>query len=207
MTEERARLYESEAKKKRSNSEYFDAGELFTLASYEYLGTGVPGFPATVWCEAVYTLLLGSVCYRLANKEATCINRCEQGILIAEDLNDRHLPGPEDEYWFERARRGVWYEYIGDFRTVAGIDGADTAYDEAKTIYRKGKDPETGFAEQEHMRLLEFFEQVAGLDPMEDEDWHRIRQDMPFTHWVDYKAEVLPKKLDELYERGEWSIN
>lgn len=203
MTKERARKHKETAKKLRGNSEFAEAGDYYTVAGYEYLGGDIPGFPATDVSHAEFLLLLASVCYRLAGLTGRCRNRCKQGILIAEDMNSRHLPVPEDEYWYERARRGVWYEFIGDFRMVGELGGSQDAYEKAKQIYRQGKNPETGSAERENMELIYFYKQVAS--PEESvKDWDEIELRFSFTEWVDFKADSLQAELEELDKVKEW---
>ncbi|QCJ46439.1 MULTISPECIES: hypothetical protein [Haloprofundus] len=206
MTCETAWEHVENAEAHRRRGEFSAAGDWFTAAAYEYLGDSPPGFPATTACKGEYMFLLAGVCYRLAGTRDQCVNRCKQGILVAEDLNARHLPVPEDEYWFERARRGVWYEYIGDFRLVGELAGVEEAYTEAKRIYRLGEDPESGMAEQEHLYLFEFFERVVQVSAETDDEWREIRHHTPFTKWVDYKLNTLPDALDDLFTRNEWPL-
>lgn len=206
MTNERAWEHSDQADEYRTQGQFVDAGEYYTAAAYEYFGDGPPGFPAIHACHGEYMLLLASTCYRFGGRDERCVNRCRQGILVAEDMLERQLPPPAEENNYDTARRGSWYEYIGDFRTLANLDGAGDAYESAKAIYRMAENPPTAYSEQEHIWLMEFFETITQTTAKDDATWANIRSsfDTPLTDWVDYKAERLPGALDALLDRDQW---
>lgn len=204
MTLEGAWERKDKAHEYRRRGEFNDAGDYYTITAYEYLGESPPTTGHSI-CHAEYFFLQAAVCYRLGNNFERGVNRCRQGILIAEDVLDRVMAAEEPENIYEKARRGAIYEYIGDFRAVGELEGADEAYDNAIRVYQDAGDPNTGYSEQEHMWLMEFFDLIAdtvgdGLDP----SWRSSLSDTTFTDWVKYKRNRLPKVLEELLERGKW---
>lgn len=120
------------------------------------------------------------------------------GILVAEDVRARISGEPIPENFYDHARRGAWDEYIGDFRVIGGIEGSDEAYESAKEVYESAGDPETGFAEWEHTRLLDYFRQVAKLADYDEDELGRVNTKLPLSEWVKYKQENLPKILEDI---------
>jgi hypothetical protein len=74
-------------------------------------------------------------------------NRCETGILRAEDMSGRALSGPMPERDIHHADRGGWQEAIGLFCLGGNFDGVDEAYDRAFEVYEAAGDPHSHRAE------------------------------------------------------------
>lgn len=204
MTHEHSRRRREIAHEYREKGRLNDAGDYFTLAAYEYLGE-CPLTSGRTISHAEYYLLQSAVCYRIDENWNRCENRCHQGILIAEDVLESVKRADKPENFYDRARRGALYEYIGDFRTVGELGEAREAYDNASQIYQNAGDPNTGYSEQEHMWLMEFFDLVASaVNDGLDDKWRSLLSDTTFSEWVEYKRERLPTLLDALDERGEW---
>lgn len=204
MTIERAIAHSDTADDYRSRSEYGKAGEYYTAAAYEYFGHDTFEPPGQRVSHGEYMFLRAGICYLLHGKPDRCENRCRQGILVAEDMVDRALAKPTPDNFYDQARRGAWYEYVGDFRVLAHIEGADEAYDLALEIYNDAGDPETGFSEQEHMWLMAFFQSVAEAVGYDREEWNTVRTDYKLSEWLEYKRTRLPNLIDKLAKSGEW---
>lgn len=189
----------------RRNGKYTLAANQYTTAAYAHLAEGPPSGYHKIVSWALYRLLQSGICYRIANNFDRCRNRCRQGILIAEDTVEQVTELSQTDNEYDMARRGAWHEYVGDFRLVADLSGVDDAYEKAKETYRTAGNPVCGYAEQEHMRLHDFFRSVALPQGHDVDDWHTIEMDSQLTTWVDYKAEYLPGYLEATYEQAEWS--
>ncbi|USZ71101.1 hypothetical protein [Natronosalvus halobius] len=127
------------------------------------------------------------------------------GILIAEEMIDRVFAADPLEYFYDQARRGVWYEYIGDFRCIGNFGDPTSAYDQAREVYEAADDPDTWYSEQEHGYTMAVFREVArgvNRDPGPIDD---MENDMTLTDWVSFKEDAYPSLLDDLTERGDWS--
>jgi len=205
MAYESARKHKEVANEYRRAEEFSEAGDYFTTAAYAYLGDSPPktGLGIT---NAEYCLLQAVVCYRLGDQFSRAVNRSRQGILIAEDVLDRVLAAETPENVYDRARRGALYEFIGDFRVVGDLDGADEAYDAAVEIYEEAGDPTTGYSEQERMRLMDFLDLVGTAVGEELEaSWRTGQHNSTFTEWVAYKRDQLPSVVTELMALGTWN--
>lgn len=188
----------------REEGDLATAGDNYTTSGYAHLSEGLP----TRYCShvswALYRLLVAGVCFRMAEEVERCQNRCKQGVLIAEDTGKRVKELDSASNAYDQARRGAWQEFIGDFRLVGDIDGANEAYDLAKDWYEHAGDPSSGLSEQEHMRLHDFFRNVALSRGHDAEEWEHVETSASLTTWVDYKTKHLPGYLTELYEEDEW---
>jgi len=200
---EQASQYEETADDHRLRGEFVEAGDTYTTAAYAYLATHLPK-TAKGFCDPGFCLLEAAVCYRLGGQMNRCVNRCEQGILLAEDVLDRVDAREPPKCAFDRARRAALYEFIGNFRIIGGLDGAAEAYDEAINIYETEDNPITAYIEQEHMSLLGFLELLSkGVDAdgeLGAKWWNEAR----LTEWVSYERNRLPILLSELDKQGEW---
>lgn len=100
-----------------------DAGDHYTQAAYQSLAHDAITTESEHQIGAgLERLLRAALCYRRAALPTRCRNRCEQGILIATDLqHDTVTAAP---------KVAVLQEYIADFHGLGGIDGADRAYRE-----------------------------------------------------------------------------
>lgn len=191
------------AREHRRNGEYATAGDYYTKAAYDGYAKSLPDSP---WFGAgLVDLQRAAICYRVAGKPDTCRNRCEQGILIAEDVIDRVFRTDPD-YYVDRARRGIWYEHVGDFRTIGGIEDPDAAYDEAIAVYRDGNDPDTFYADQEQMPVMELYRSIAEAAGRDTALIDTMDNDMTFVDWVEHKRETYGDLVEAICERGSWPL-
>ena len=192
------------AKEYRDNEDFERAGEHFTATAYEEFGVPRPEQYCQHQSRGLYNLLHAAVCYRLAGLDRRCRLRCERGILTCKEMKARvmELPTPENAY--DRTRRGAWDEFIGDFRVIARQDGAESAYEQAQSIYNTAGECQLGFAEWEHLHLTWFFEHLASGAGVSLDTWYEQRLDLTFSEWVDYKRRHLPEYYDRLTEAGTW---
>jgi hypothetical protein len=208
---ERARELVEEAKTMCNEESLVEAGNLYTAAAHEYQGTVVGhGFPEPGATPAtVNRLCHAATCYRIAGANSPVQNRCDLGILLAEEYVKYIDSVDFEDRSFADLRRGAWLECIGDLRTIAGRDDAEEAYDEAASIYESAGHWEFCMAEQEHMRLAGFFKSVRrGLGHEIPDDALEQRPLGPtFSEWIEYKRERLPDLLDELETQGEWPLD
>lgn len=205
MTYERASEHASTAKSLRAKREFGDAGEYFTLAAYEQLGDSPSKRFGMIVSRGLYYLLHGTVCCALARLTDLSRIRCEQGTLIAADIENRlrRKPRPANEY--DQSRIGVWDEFTSDFLVIAGDrDGAAEAYDSARSTYEVAADFDLGFAEQEHMDAIRFYEDLRGACGEDMEGWYDVKADLTFPEWIDHKREHLPDYYDAVVEADEW---
>lgn len=204
MTKDGAHEHKSKAEDCRENGEFEQAGEHFTAAAYEEFGI----LPSRRFYQhrshGLYYLLHAAVCYRLAELDDRCHNRCEQGRLICEDVQARvmELPTPENDY--DRVRRGAWDEFIGDFYVIAGQECAEAAYDRARSTYETADEIHLGFAEWEHLHLIWFFESLALAVNQNLDTWYDRKSELSFPEWIDHKREQLPAYYDRLIQAGTW---
>lgn len=129
-------------------------------------------------------LLESTLCFGLGTSEIRRENRASIGVLVAEDMVERSDNTPSDNY-YDRARKGAWYEFIGDFHVVADLGDPAYWYDQAETIYRENADPAVSLAEQEHLALFTFYRVVLrGVGESVDEVMPR---EWTLTDWIALK--------------------
>jgi hypothetical protein len=150
-----------EAERYRADGDFATAGEYYAVAGHGYLGVEPPSLPGIRESNAVLQFLLGCTAFRIAERRTRAETLGRHGVLVAEDTIERiaETPVPSNDY--DYARRGAWSEYLGDLRLVGGFDDPSGAYETAERVYRAADDPDTGYAEQEHMRLMPFYNSVA----------------------------------------------
>lgn len=157
MTKERARELRDEARRRQGEGELHDAGDLHTACALEYAASSRRDFPEPGGLHAALGhLLVAATCYRVGGDAFRTANRCELGTALAEDRFEYVRTVDVREGSFEDLRRGAWPEFIGDLRTIARRDDADTAYATAIDIYEAAGEWEFVMAEKEHMRLAAF---------------------------------------------------
>lgn len=62
-------------------------------------------------------------------------------------------------------------------------------------MYRAAGDPDTGYAEQEHMRLMSFYNSVALAAGRDEPEWFSSRHDTTLPEWLSHKRQHLPDAL------------
>jgi len=209
--ETRARELVEQAQEHREESALKKAGDLYTAAAHEFAGTVTHHtFPTPDGTNgAISRLRYAATCYRIEQEVFRTQNRCDLGVLLAEDYIE-YIDGQEFETGsFADLRRGAWHEYIGDLCTIARRDDAADAYERAVEIYRSAGDSELAYAEQEHMRLTGFYRALRrGLGhDIPDTAPEQQSLEVTFTEWIEYKRERLPDLLDELEAQGAWPID
>lgn len=209
---ERARELVQEAKEARKQGALTRAGNCYTAAAHEYMGTVTSHtFPEPdLTRAAVSECCFAALSYRIAGDDARVQNRCELGTVLATDY-ERYIDLQEvDPESFAALRRGAWQEFIGDLRIIARRDDAADAYDRASEIYDAAGDYELAIGEQEHMRLTGFLYDVRtglGHEPNSDEDLELRPLGPTFTDWIEYKRERLPQYLLQLEAQDNWPVN
>lgn len=201
MTKEKAREYKETARGYEEGDNMVDAAEAYSAMSHEYFGEWEPSLPFSNISSGMYGLLKAGTCYRVAGSRELCEFRCREGVLMAEEMKFRVNTESVPENTYDKARRGSWDEYIGDFRLIANRNGVAEAYEAARETYREAGDPETAFAEQEHLGLLNYFREVAKDAGYDEEELGRVNTSIQFSEWVEYKREHLPNILDYLESR------
>lgn len=197
----------------RVRGELDEAGDHYASSGYSYLGRGPPGKFGMKVSHGEYMMLKSAACYRIASLDTRCENRCKQGILIAKDTIDRVFSEKEPDNCYDRARRGVWHEYIGGFRVIGNLSGTAEAYDNAIEVYTDAGDPDTGSSEQEHMWCMRFYRSLLeaveanGVTGGDDErgDIDSFQNDLSLSDRVEEKRDRLPKLVSQLSDRGGWA--
>lgn len=202
MAKDTEKSHLDQAREFRHEGAFVEAGDRFTVNAYENLGRSTPH--VTWWGLGLVNLQRAALCYRIGGRMDRCENRCRQGTLIAEDMID-HVFESDPEYYWDRARRGCWYEHIGDFRVIGRMDDAATAYERAIEIYRTEGDPDTYLAEEEHIPLMELFRFISEAADRDHSPIDERENGMTFTDWVRHKQEELPVLIETLCERQQWT--
>lgn len=204
MTIEQSRRLRDKAEEKRAAGDYLTAGDYYSRAAFERTGRGAflhfsTGFELRRFLEAC-------TCYRVGGADQWCENRARMGALLAKELGERVFSNPEPEHAFDRAQRGVWYEYVGDFRTVGQFDDSEAAYERTKETYRDAGDPRTGAAEQPQGAIMAYFYTVADAAGADMDEVYETTKHQPFSEWVEYKQKRLPGLLETLVENGSYPL-
>lgn len=112
--------------------EYERAGDAYTRAAWTTLAdpradTGPFDGDEKGWVgRGLQSLATAAVAYRVAGNPDRATHRAVEGVAIARDL----------ESTFERAiQQACLAEFVADFRLVGGLDGVETAYDDAEQAY------------------------------------------------------------------------
>ena len=115
-----------------ADRDYRRAGDEYTRAGWRVLSDpreGIDPFDADEkgWVgDGLQYLATSAVCYRVADEDTRATRRGVEGVAVAKDLT-AGLEHPVQHACLE--------EFVADFRTVAGLDGAEAAYREAETAY------------------------------------------------------------------------
>ena len=104
----------------------------------------------------------------------------------------------DDDGGQDRARRGAWYEYIGDFRCIGEIGDPDTAYEHAIAVYEEAGDPDTECSEQEHWYTMAVYREVARAADTDPGPIDSMDDDRTLSDWVERKRTTYPSLLAEL---------
>lgn len=200
MTTDRRADLDDDANALASEGKFSDAGDTYVQAGFEEAGEW---FGASSWGQELRMLYKACLCYRLADQSRQCRFAATLGIRLAEEYATRADERPEPSHPPDKAEQGVWHEFVGDFRLVAGLDDVSTAYDRAKDHYRAAGDPFADFGEGPIGVAQAVFSTtvlVAGAD-------HDLITDSTqgrLTDWVDYKRVHLPDLIDGLVASGVW---
>lgn len=204
MTIEQASQHRTQAEEKREQGEYVTAGHYYSQAAFEIAGVGA--FINTSDGTELRRLLEACTCYRIGGADQWCRNRARLGELLAEEWAQRVFTKPEPSYDFDRAERGVWYEYIGDFRTVGQLGDPDPMYARAKEIYRDAGDPMANLAETPQKANISYFNSLARAAGKDMEEVYSITKNGTFSEWVEYKQKHLVGILETIIENESYPI-
>lgn len=193
--------YWEQAKQHRDRGQLEAAANSFTLAAHQRFADSnyvEPPFERSAPTVAfgLYSLLAAGVYYRASSNQSRSENRCRVGIIHCEELKDISVSYD--------AQKGMMWEYIGDFRTIADMGNQNVAYDKAKEHYKAVDNPIRWQAEPEFEMNMTFM-----LDIVDSIDWtidrkkkHRISAESLLER-IDYKSSEFPNILDSLYEQNE----
>lgn len=188
--------YARQAHKLLDERNYVSAGDYYTFASYASLGKSE--FSAGPYIGAgVSYLLKAALCYHLDEQPERSINRCRQGILIAQDLRN---------VWSDEIHIGLTHEYEGDFQVIGDIAGSEDSYSHARNCYKKCTDTTQaiswlGEAEFENpiVTVLQFAESADY--PVDDETATAIRVS-DLMERIDFKLKHFPSIIQAVLEDG-----
>ena len=112
------------------DGEFEVAGDLYTQAAYSCLehDTMLSGSGYGIG-EGLDNMLRAALCYRCAGEIGRCQNRTEQGVLIAQDVQEYVLT---DERYV-----AVLQEFIADFYAFGNAKGRDQAYQDTIQMYEE----------------------------------------------------------------------
>jgi hypothetical protein len=192
MTIDKYAEHRDQADRKRRKKEFEIAGNEYTVAAYTALGKSELRGTADI-SRGLSCLMSAAVCYRLHNEPARGANRCKQGILIGEDLRDNTF---EDDL-----AQGAMWEHIGDFRTIGGLDGADDAYESARTLYSASGNPMEYTCTEEFDALITIFDRLAKSAGY-DTNWEKFQS----THLerINCKTAEFASILETILQEGVW---
>lgn len=204
MPKDRDQAHKEHADELRNADQYIEAGEYYTLSAYGRFGLSVPNTYGTKVSLGMAALLRGAVCYRVGGRLDRCQNRCRQGILVAEDMIERVFDMEPPDYPYDRARRGAWHEYVGDFRCIGDVGDPDAAYERAIEVYLEAGDSDTICSEQEHWYTMAVYREVANAVDADPGPIDDHRNDMTLSDWVERKQTTYPALLTELTSVGKF---
>lgn len=180
----------------RDRGEFARSGDRFTETAYRILSNGaISDANHTQIGGGLHALLHAAITYRIGDEDRRCRNRCRQGVSIAEDLVEAVIT--------EDAARGILREYIGDFRVIGDLEGAEDAYRTAIETYGRNDMvrvdgwPADGLVHDFLEFFLELFE-VAGRDVPDGPSRYG------FVERVEYKIGAYPDLVAEVSAVEEW---
>lgn len=158
MTFEGYNNFEQKAEDHVDSGNFETVADYHTLAGHEALGSGeylIRPFDRDSLDSAygLQSMLLATFWYRVAGRRERL--RARQGISIAEELR---------EYVVDHdPQRGLLWEYVGDLRLVADLEGVDDAYAHASEYYRECENPIDWQAEPEFEMVINVLFDVSEL--------------------------------------------
>ena len=205
MTRKSGKHKENRAKEYHKNGQFENAATSYTQAAYEFLGEN--GLTHSVSAASgLRNLLVGAACFRFQKSTEQCTNHCWQGVYMTEAIAKEAMDLPQEEHSYDQSVRGIWFEFEGDFRTVGGLPGAGSAYDQARSVYRDAGNPDTASFEQYHLAVSAFTKIVfRETDTAADELNTVLRPGHKLTDWIDFKERYLSDALSELYSQENWN--
>lgn len=195
MTSEKSHEYKKEAEGFLSTHEFLKAGDRFSLSAYE--GMGERKYSAFWTAESLRMLLMAGVCYWAGEEERRRKNRCEQGVLITEDLREY-----ETRY---DAEVGVMHEFEGDFKLIGGLGGWEKSYDNACETYSKCENPLGWNSDPPFSSNIKFLKDLARASGEEVDLGSSLWQEIintSFTARIEYKRKNLQKLIKKIAEDG-----
>lgn len=200
MTVERRRELADEADSLAVEGEFGEAADTYVRAGFEEAGTFFGKSSHAIELRMLYK---GCLCYRLAGQKRQYRSIARIGIEFSEEYAARMKAKPEPSHPPDRARSGVWHEFVGDFRLVGKLGDAGEAYDRAKEIYQEVGDPSADFVEGPIKSSQAIFGDTV-LHAGEDDELIDESRQRKLTEWVEYKREHLPELIDSIVSSGTW---
>lgn len=198
-----------QATQSRTAGNVREAGDYYTRAGYRKLSDGCFHHRG-VW-PGVDLFRYAAVCYRVAGEGDRAENRSRQAVKQIEEVFNGRLP---DETVKRAAWKGLGYEYIGDFRTIATLANADTAYETARELYDTVEqagppDPihawtaETGFDLSTEFLLYS----CDATEKHIDEETYFALRTRSLTSRIDFRIKNMEQIVSDLasQEAFEWS--
>lgn len=129
------RNHDERAVEALANREYERAGDAYSRSGWGLLASPRPNlspFDADEkgWVgRGLRSLALSAVAYRVAGEPSRATRRGVEGVAVSKDLRNALT---------EPAQQACLLEFAADFQLIAGMDGADGAYEAAASAYREG---------------------------------------------------------------------
>lgn len=203
------REIKANAEKAKADAAYEQAGDWYTRTAYYSLSANA--FDKWGFWQAIDELRYAAVCYRLADEEERCTNRSNQAILMIEDVLNGRLPERQVKHdgW-----AGLGYEYIGDFRMIADIEGADDAYDQALKLFERVEQhgepsPVYAWAGEQGFETstLFLFRLIDAVGWTLDSETYRDFRSLSLVRRIEYRKANLQELLSLVDDQGrfDWS--
>ena len=190
--------------------DYDRAGDEYTRAAWRVLAdpregveTFEPEYNGWVGVGLGY-LVAGAASYRVAGADARATRRGVEGVAVSNDLAGQTGP----------VQAACFREFVADFRAVAGLDGAESAYEAASSAYEDAAD---AIEEPQRRGTTPLFEAAAGplkqLARGQDNgeiaitwsDLHGADPDQPgrfLAHRAEYKRQRMPALVEQTVADG-----
>jgi len=205
MSQEAGREKKQSAIEHHKHGRHDEAADFYIETAYEYLGEyGLKHAKSSA--RGLHQLGLASACLRHIGRTEECRSLCWQGVYISKVIGERVITKPRSSYDYDQAKRGVWFEFAGDFKLVGDLPEKEDAYDRAREVYVNAGNPERGVEQIPVLATLLTKSVVRGTgmdtEEMEALDQEPINQ---FTKWLKFKQRRLPMALERLDEQESWT--
>jgi hypothetical protein len=205
MTSEAGRKKAKTAKQRHTSGDYTSAADAYTAAAYEYLGqNGIEHKPSV--SIGLRYLATAATCIRHQSGVEECRDLCQQGVYISKMAAERASLLPEEPHPHDEAEKGVWSEFIGDFRQIGNLPNSGEAYDRAMTMYINAGDPQSISTEQFFMAVSALTKSlVRGTETGTEELDAVLRSGGTLSEWISFKQANLPVALKKIDTTKDWT--